>query len=311
MRPSPAPALFSFRDNVGTSSTLAPYPTNMTRLTLSKNVALRGLQALALAAPIMVGMTSTTPMLAQPPLTASQPAVTGSRPKFEVASIKPTKPGSVAISLLTDPSGKFTTENATVRKIVMFGFDVKDFQVSGGPRWIDSDRFDIVAKPETRSNRAQVLQMVQTLLEDRFRLKFHRETKELPVFALVIAKNGPKLKPTKPEDDATRPSKGFQGGRGELTGLSANMGGLASRLSTLLGTIVIDRTGLTGKYDFKLQWTPDTMPPMRTADEPVDEHPPGPSLLSAIQEQLGLRLGTQKGPVTIISIDSVEKPSAN
>jgi uncharacterized protein (TIGR03435 family) len=283
----------------------------MTRSALSKNAALRGLQVLALAAPIMGCMISTAPLPAQPPQNASQPTVTGTRPKFEVASIKPTKPGSVEISLLTDPSGRFTTENATLRKIVMFGFDVKDFQVSGGPRWIDSDRFDIVARPEKRSNRAQVLQMVQTLLEDRFRLKFHRETKELPVFALVIAKNGPKLKPTKPEDDATRSSKGFQGGRGELTGLSANMGGLASRLSTLLGTIVIDRTGLTGKYDFKLQWAPDTMPPPRTPDEPVAEHPPGPSLLTAVQEQLGLRLETQKGPVTIIVIDSVERPSAN
>jgi len=235
----------------------------------------------------------------------------GKRLGFEVASIKPSRPGSVGISLLTDPSGRFTTENATLRMIITFGFGVRDFQVSGGPSWIDSDRFDIVAKPEARANRAQVLQMVQTLLEDRFKLKSHRGTKELPVFGLVIGKNGPKLKPTKPEEDAARPMKGFQGGRGELTGLGADMGALATRLSAVLGRKVIDRTGLTGKYDFKLQWTPDTPQPMRNPDEPVTDNAPGPSLINAVQEQLGLRLEAQKGPVEILVIDSVEKPSAN
>jgi uncharacterized protein (TIGR03435 family) len=99
--------------------------------------------------------------------------------------------------------------------------------------------------------------MVQSLLVDRFKLKFHRETKEMPVFALVVGKNGPKMKPTRPEDDAARPNRGFQGGRGELTALGADMAALTTRLSAIVGRPVIDRTALTGKFDFKLQWTPE------------------------------------------------------
>jgi len=170
-------------------------------------------------------------------------------------------------AVLTDPAGRFTTENATLRAIIMFAFGVRDFQISGGPSWFDSDRFDIVAKPENRSTPAQVPQMVQSLLVDRFKLKFHRETKEMPVLALVVGKNGLKLKRTKPEDDASRPNRGFQGGKGELTALGADMGSLATRLSAIVGQPVIDRTGLTGKFDFKLQWTPDTPGRMKSPDD--------------------------------------------
>jgi uncharacterized protein (TIGR03435 family) len=192
----------------------------------------------------------------------------------------------------------------------MFAFGIRDFQISGGPSWLDSDRFDIVAKPENRSTPAQVPQMVQSLLVDRFKLKFHRETKEMPVFALVVGKNGPKMKPTRPEDDAARPNRGFQGGRGELTALGADMAALTTRLSAIVGRPVIDRTALTGKFDFKLQWTPENPVQMKSPDEPVPDNEHGPSIFAAVQ-QLGLRLENQKGPVEIIVIDSVEKPTAN
>jgi uncharacterized protein (TIGR03435 family) len=228
--------------------------------------------------------------------------------RFEVASIKSGKPGSVRKSLLTDPNGRFATENATLRMLVTFAYSVHDFQVSGGPRWIDSDAFDIVAKPENKSSRVQLLQMVQVLLTERFKLRIHRETKEQPVLALVIGKNGPKLKMANTDDGG--PMRGLQGGRGELTGLGADMGSLARRLSGVIGRVVIDRTGLSGKYDFKLQWTPDTAQPMRGPDEPVDSSL-GSSILAAVQEQLGLKLEAQKGPVDMIVIDAVERPSAN
>jgi uncharacterized protein (TIGR03435 family) len=255
--------------------------------------------------PLAVGIMSSPATLAQ----SSAPG--GKRSGFEVASIKASKPGGGrGTSLLTDPVGRFTAENATLRTIIAFAFGVRDFQMSGGPSWLDSDRFDIVAKPEATSNPAQVGQMVQSLLADRFNLKFHRETKVMPVLALVVGKNGPKLKQTKPEDDASRPNRGFQGGRGELTALGSDMGALATRLSAVLGRPVIDRTALTGKFDFKLQWRPDNRVQMKSPDESVADSETGPSIFTAVQ-QLGLKLEDQKGPVEFIVIDSVEKPSAN
>ena len=212
--------------------------------------------------------------------------------------------------MLTDPSGRFTAENATARELISFAYNVRAFQVSGGPGWIDADHYDIVAKPEAKAGRGQIYPMVQALLGDRFQLNLHRETKELPVYVLVLAKGGPKFKEAKPDGD--RPLNGIQGvGRGELTGLGADMGLFARRLAVVVGRTVVDRTGLTGKYDFKLQWTPDTSQAMRSPDEPPADHASGPSIFSAIQEQLGLRLEASKGPVEILVIDHIEKPSAN
>jgi uncharacterized protein (TIGR03435 family) len=277
------------------------------RITLNLNPGRKLLLAAAglamVALPVGIGLVNAPPSRAQAPASAAK------TPGFEVASIKPGKTGGRGHSLLSDPSGRFTTENATLRNLVMYAYNVRDFQVSGGPRWMDSDTFDIVAKPQTRVKGEQLLQMVQTLLADRFKLKFHREARELSVFALVIGKNGPKLKEAKP--DGERPMNGIQGGKGELNGLGADMGMLARRLAAMSGRTVIDRTGLTGKYDFKLQWTPDAPTPMRGPDEPAADNAPGPSLFSALQEQLGLKLESQKGPVEILVIDSAERPSEN
>jgi len=266
--------------------------------------------ALALAGVATVTIPLAIGVVNSPATLAQSSAAGGKSLGFEVASIKASKPGGRGTSLLTDPTGRFTTENATLRAIITFAFGVRTFQMSGGPSWLDSDRFDIVAKPEARSNPAQARQMVQSLLADRFNLKFHRETKEMPVFPLVVGKNGPKLKPTKPEDDAARPNRGFQGGRGELTALGADMPALATRLSAIVGRPVIDRTALTGKFDFKLQWTPDNPVQMKSPDEPVADSEQGPSIFAAVQ-QLGLKLENQKGPVEIIVIEFVQKPSAN
>jgi bla regulator protein blaR1 len=271
---------------------------------------LRRKLVLALAGVVTVTIPLAIGIVSSPATLAQSSAAGGKRLGFEVASIKASKPGGHGTSLLTDPAGRFTAENATLRTIITFAFGVRGFQMSGGPSWLDSDRFDIVAKPEGRSNPAQLRQMVQSLLADRFKLKFHRETKEMRVLALVVGKNGPKLKPTKPEDDAARSNRGFQGGMGELTALGADMASLATRLSAIVGRPVIDRTALTGRFDFKLQWTPDHPVQMKSPDEPVADGEHGPSIFTAVQ-QLGLKLEDQKEPVEIIVIDSVEKPSAN
>lgn len=274
------------------------------RLDLRRKLVLALAGIATVTIPFAIGVVSTPATLAQSSATA------GKRSEFEVASIKASKPGGDGSTILTDRGGGFTTENATLRGIIAYAFGIKNSQLSGGPSWLDSDRFDIVAKPEARSRPAQVPQMVQSLLADRFKLKFHRETKEMLVLALVVGKNGPKLKPTKPEDDAARPNRGFQGRMGDMTALGADMAALAARLTAILGRPVIDRTALTGRFDFKLEWTPDGPAQMRSPDQPAADNEQGPSIFTAVQ-QLGLKLENQKAQVEMIVIDAVEQPSAN
>ncbi|MGD0300483.1 MAG: TIGR03435 family protein [Bryobacteraceae bacterium] len=162
----------------------------------------------------------------------------------------------------------------------------------------------------------QMRQKLQALLADRFQLTIHHETKEQPVYALVIGKNGSKLQESqmKPGDR----HRLMRMGRSELNAEGAAIDMLTSTLSNVLGRPVIDRTGLKGDYDFKLQWTPDPSqsggfggPPPPGVEAPPPPDPNGPSIFTAIQEQLGLRLESQKGPVDLIVIDRVEKLSEN
>jgi len=196
-----------------------------------------------------------------------------------------------------------------LKAVLMEAFKVKMEQIEG-PSWLETDFFDISAKIPDGAARDQVPAMLETLLTERFKLAAHREDRVRSGYVLVVDKGGPKFKEAKPDGD--RPLNGIQGvGRGELTGLGADMGLFARRLAVVVGRTVVDRTGLTGKYDFKLQWTPDTSQAMRSPDEPPADHASGPSIFSAIQEQLGLRLEASKGPVEILVIDHIEKPSAN
>jgi uncharacterized protein (TIGR03435 family) len=219
--------------------------------------------------------------------------------------------------------------NATLRILLTLAFDVRDFQISGGPGWIGSERYDINAKAERsassesvpedprkmtddqrKTNQEQMRQRLQALLAERFQLAIHRETKEAPVYALVVGKNGPKLQESK--EGGPR----LMMGRGQLNGQGALMEMVATVLSNQLGRPVLDKTGLKGKYDFKLEFTPD---PGQAAgpfggpgpDAPPPPDPNGPSIFAAIQEQLGLRLDSQKGPAEMIVIDRVERASAN
>jgi uncharacterized protein (TIGR03435 family) len=264
-------------------------------------------------------------------------AQSAARPKFEVASIKPSKEQRF---MSVRPLPGRLTATAAVRVLMQNAYTLQPFQIVGGPDWINSERYEIDAKADGNASRAQIFLMLQTLLEDRFHLKIHRDTKELPVYALVAARSGLKLATPK-EGNCVSPaadaSPDWYGGRvappqpgppplapcGEakvvlqptgarIQGGKLAMAELSRILSMALGRAVIDKTGFTGLFDAQLDFTADettaALPP-----PPPDAAPEfkNPSILVALQEQLGLRLESTKGPVEVIVIDQVERPSAN
>jgi bla regulator protein blaR1 len=256
------------------------------------------------------------------------PAATA--PSFEVASIKPNHSGDRMVSMMNAPGGRFTAKNVTAKMLIRLAYAIQDFQIAGGPSWMDSERYDIEAKPEGSSGEPpagdhealmeQQRLRIQALLADRFRLTIHRESKELPVYALVEAKGGPRVQPAAVVP-AVFKGRGMRMGRGELTAQSAPMSQLAESLSIQIGRTVVDRTGLAGVYDFTLKWTPDENQPQMFPGPREGSGPPpdrattpdnsSPSIFTAIEEQLGLKLESQKGPVPIVVIDRIEKPSEN
>ena len=233
-------------------------------------------------------------------------------PKFEVASIKPADPNVRGFRIQTDPGGRYIATGVTVKFLIAQAYGVRDFQISGAPGWTDSARYEINAKGEKgiEDKPDQMALMLQELLTDRFHLKLTREAKEMPIYALVLAKNGAKLKEsTKGEDE-----RSMRTGRGRVEAQSAPIAMLVMQLSQQLGRFVLDKTGLTGNYDFKLEWTPEfgqPIGPKEGAAESVPVDSSGPTLFTALQEQLGLRLESTKGPVEMLVIDRVEKPTEN
>jgi uncharacterized protein (TIGR03435 family) len=229
-------------------------------------------------------------------------------PAFEVASIK-ISPQFMNWSGFRSPgAGRFEASHATLRAMAAYAYDVRDFYVSGGPGWAGTDRFEIEAKAEDNATPAQMRLLLRALLEERFKLTVHRETKEATVYQLVAVKGGPKLQEGRGD--------GFIsfGGRGEVSGHGATTKDLAGYLQTLLGQPVLDKTGLAGKYDFKLTWTPDETQTGRpgagtAAGGAANES--GPAIFTALQEQLGLKLESAKAPVEMLVIDRAEKPSEN
>ena len=209
------------------------------------------------------------------------------------------------MSIETQPD-RFKAINAPVSFLIQYAYGIKDFQLSGGPAWMGSDTFDIDARGETKTGDSEFPQMMRALLADRFQLKFHQETRTLPVFDLVVAKNGPKF-----QHATEAATGGSRRSSGQLTISKGTMASVASTLSNILGKKVIDKTALTGEYELKLKWTPDDYqaPPLRPNAPPPD--PNNPSIFTAIQEQLGLKLESAKGPVEVLVIDSVSKPTEN
>ncbi len=198
--------------------------------------------------------------------------------------------------------------------LIQLAYGATDFQIVGEPPWANSDGYDVTAKAEGNLNFEQMRPMLQSLLTDRFKLKFHRETKDLPVYELTVAKGGLKIAPGKDgncvevEPNGPRPpfgSKicgGVRTGMGSIEGFGVTMAKLAELLADRVGRTVIDKTGFIGTFNFRLVFTPDEPGPA-TADDP--------SLFAASQEQLGLQLKSTKGPVEVLVIDHVERPSEN
>lgn len=229
---------------------------------------------------------------------------------LEVASVKPSR-NATADSNIDSVRGRLTATNITVRELIRLAYGVKDYQIGRAPGWIDSQRFDIAAKSvsaKTGSLDDEKL-LVRELLVDRFQLSTHREAKQMPVYLLVVAKDGPKLAA---HNDAVIKTRG---GCGRLVGRRVTTDGIAMMLSRQLDHEVINRTDLSGEYDIQLNFTPDSGPCRAGADSQggsVSTDPSGlPSIHTAVQEQLGLRLEPAKGPVDVLVIDRIERPSEN
>jgi uncharacterized protein (TIGR03435 family) len=240
---------------------------------------------------------------------------------FEVAAIKPNKSGGGHSHSGFD-NGRFTAENVSLKILIQYdAYDIPGPQIMGGPDWLASQRFDIDAKVDDQTaermdklpNQQRNLlrhQLVQQLLADRFKLAVHWEHKELPVYALVVEKASTGIHPAKDPDKDSRSST-----NGTLTDQSVTMTDLAQQLTQILnrelGRIVIDKTDLPGKYDLTLTWSPDNHSANFTNASADNLAPLGPSIFTAVKEQLGLKLESTKAPVEVLVIDHVETPSEN
>jgi uncharacterized protein (TIGR03435 family) len=235
---------------------------------------------------------------------------------FEVVSIKPADPNLRMVQMELAPGGRFKATGVTLRLLLQRCYGVRDFQISGAPSWAGSDRYEISAKAEDGQRNItpeQISMMLRGVLTDRFKLTFHRETKEGAVYFLVPGKGGPKLKEAQGGGDDGPQGQRVLMGRGHIESSGASIDNLVNQLSNQLGRPVLDKTGLTGLYDFKLDWTPEA--PAGPAIRGVDDAPPaeasGPTIFTALQETLGLKLESGKGPVEYLVIDKVEKPTEN
>ena len=236
-------------------------------------------------------------------------------PAFEVASIKRNKAGDDRVMFMMTPDGVSLT-GTPMAIVIRQAFGLGDDRIFGEPGWVHQDKFDIQAKVEAADaptlkmlTADQRFSMLLPVLQDRLNMKFHHEMREMPVYVLVVAKGGAKLKPSAPDAPialgaANEPIRRrmMMNGPGHLEAQGANMDGLIHVLSQALGRTVIDKTGLLGDFDYTLEWTPENAPPTDRV---------GPSLLTAVQEQLGLKLESEKGPLDVVVIDHIDKPSAN
>jgi uncharacterized protein (TIGR03435 family) len=295
-----------------------------------------------------------------------------SDPAFEVASVKPNKSGTSFVNIGNLPGGRFNATNVAPIMLFRQAYQLQPSQIIGAPGWLESERFDIVAKAPADFVPTQMPLLLRSLLADRFKLVAHNETRELPIYVLVKARDdgklGPQLKPAAVDCAAMIAARGRggpppdgRGGAGEFVGRGGpgpggaaapsppggpggapggapfgpgnrppcaqmvgpatisgggmTMAQLANVLSMRVNRIVVDRTGLTSGFDLDLSWTPDQLPqglpPVPPPGAPplpaID--PNGPSIFTAVQEQLGLRLESTKGPADVLVIDSIERPT--
>jgi uncharacterized protein (TIGR03435 family) len=233
----------------------------------------------------------------------------GQPPAFEVASIKPNKSGTTAGSLNMAPErGSFSATNAVALTLIMTAYNMQADRISGFPGWMTSERFDIEAKAEHPVSRDEMMRMLQTLLADRFKLSLRSEIKELPIYALVIARGGPKLR-----DGNGGAMGGGRGPKGEVLYRNTSMPFFVLGITRAVDRPIVDKTGLNGIYDFELFFTPEGInnTPRREGEGPAAFPTDGPSLFAALQEQLGLKLEPQKGIIEFLNIVHVERPTEN
>lgn len=250
---------------------------------------------------------------------AESPRTTGmaaTQLDFDVVSVKPGKPGCLLVQIGPSPDG-FHLQCIPLSALIRYAYGYgafNDERVLGEPSWIKFEAYDVDAKVEfgdtgtfDKLSLEQKETMLQPILKSRFKLGVHQETKVLPVYALVIGKGGDKLKESSPDDLATKtlPTLRMRG-RGKLEGHHCSIKEMLSFLSPLQGRTIVDRTGLSGKYEFTLSWTPNSM----TTDAPAEDES-RPSIFTAVQEQLGLKLEVQKAPLNVLVVDHVERPSVN
>jgi uncharacterized protein (TIGR03435 family) len=286
---------------------------------------------IAFTLPVLVGLLNAPCSRAQLPAT---------RPAFEVASIKPSPSDEQGGGYHFLPGGRFTVTNFTLKNLIQVGWHLQAFRVAGGAAWTDSQRYDVEAKAEGNPSEDESRLMLQSLLADRFRLALRRETKELPIYTLAQAKTDGRLGagivaakegncttlgdyagPTPSPEPGKPPGCGFTerlrpqdkgAALAQLQGLGVTLNLFARLLGNLLDRHVADETGVSGTYDVSLEYALDEnrlaarlMPDAQPSDTT------GPSLFTALQEQLGLKLESTKGPVEIFVIDHVERPSEN
>jgi uncharacterized protein (TIGR03435 family) len=312
-----------------------------------KQLLVAAVPVVAIAAPIVFGVMNAPRLRAETRSFAvlghsGAPPASQGPAQFEVASVKPNASGDGKVMIQAQPNGRFTATNVTLRILIRNAYQLQEAQVVGGPSWLDEDRFDIVAKAdgepgdpfraEQRGQPSRGQLMLRSLLAERFKLETHTEAREMPIYALLAARKdgalGAKLQPSR-LDCATpqaivrlvgagasgQPPCGIRLFPGSLVAGGASMLQLANSLVAFVGRLVFDRSGLTGNYDFTLTWTPDQIPPgfdkkaAAMGLPPID--PNGASIFTAIQEQLGLKLDAQRGPVDVLVVDGVQRPSVN
>lgn len=230
--------------------------------------------------------------------------------EFEAATIKRSEAGNLRGSTFEFlPGGSLRIANGTLRAILETAYDVREFQIVGGANWVSSERYDVLARSGDSSRSGTpgeeivaVRARLQRLLAQRFKLEVHRERREMPEYSLGIAKNGPKL--IEVRDSFDQAGTGIQRGCGQMIGTNTTMANLSVYLARQLDRPVLDRTGLTGKYSFQFEWMPDSGPCPGSPEN-------APAIFTALQERLGLKLESIKGPVDALVIDHAEKPSEN
>jgi len=266
---------------------------------------------------LLFAMSLAPAMLAQSPPPTSAP-----QPTFDVASIRQNTTSTDGHNHIYNDHSEshFRTVNVSLKDLVQYAYSLPKSQILGGAPWFDSTMFDLDAKsdaavdaqlkalPDIDASQQKKL-MVQALLADRFQLKTHQETRELPVFNLVLAKGGPKFKPSEANGTTVSTSTGTGIQRIRVQGSDNTIELLARELASALGRVVVDKTGIDARYDLTLRWMPADRPPPLINGAP-DPNPP-PDIFTAIQEQLGLKLEPARVPVPVLVIDHIEMPSEN